>query len=554
MENRNTTIRRKVEYKRKSNNKLAQRWRPGIFLGIRRLTSEKIVGDTDGIFVVVSVRRVPEEERWDAGLLNSIKGTPWQPSPEAGEPTELPEPVVIHPERPDVAAEATVPAEKASTFRKIYITARDLQTYGYTQGCPACNSSRAGKRLQGTMHTAQCRKRLEEKILEQEPERVQRYYERFAEAPGEHPERQLQRDEDERPGPASKRVRVEGPDQPPPDTPDPDRVEGPDQPPPDTPDPDQPRGQKRRDDGEAEDEQPPEKRRAMLLEAAGGDEDYSLDLLVQEVHDRRVQDILSLQKGSPYPVCEEVAIWEDPGYIEEFYDETSGVKLNPKLVAEARKAEIEFIDAMGVWEVGPRPPKGSSTKVVKGRWVDVDKGDRYRSRYVACEIKGGVKTAFVSDFFAAMPPLSSSKFLCILAVTERFPDRLGNMIRMQDKTILFVDVKRAHFVSMARRDIAVELPPDTSSKPCMARGTQRRVGELKLREFSWTFWVSNRDVRIRVTSSTPNAISGHPSMVMMWRPWAHTKICAGFEMSLKGLGSSRFVGFWDHQEEQEQCK
>ena len=73
--------------------------------------------------------------------------------------------------------------------------------------------------------------------------------------------------------------------------------------------------------------------------------------------------------------------------------------------------EIESINKMGVWKIGPRPPKGSPTKVVRGRWVDIGKGKIYRSRFVAMEIKGGVKSAFAPEFFTAMPPLSSSKFL-----------------------------------------------------------------------------------------------------------------------------------------------
>ena len=115
---------------------------------------------------------------------------------------------------------------------------------------------------------------------------------------------------------------------------------------------------------------------------------------------------------------------------------------------------------MGVWRIGPRPAKGSPTKVVKGRWVDIDKGKLYRSRYVAMEIKGGVKSAFAPEFFAAMPPLSSSKFLCNLAVTTYFPGQDGKLITIADPALIFIDVRRAHFVSWARRDIAVELPAE----------------------------------------------------------------------------------------------
>ncbi len=57
-----------------------------------------------------------------------------------------------------------------------------------------------------------------------------------------------------------------------------------------------------------------------------------------------------------------------------------------------------------------------------------------------------------------MPPLSSSKFLCILAVASCFPGLGGQLLSIADPALIYIDVRRAHFVSWARRDIAVELP------------------------------------------------------------------------------------------------
>ena len=211
--------------------------------------------------------------------------------------------------------------------------------------------------------------------------------------------------------------------------------------------------------GQPDPEEPIAKRTRMLLL-----EENSAELVLLEAHEDQVRDVLELQEESEFPVCEESAVWQDPDMVEKFYDEMNGKQLDTAAVKKARMTEIDFINSMGVWEEVPRPSKDSGIKVVKGRWVDIDKGTygkpNYRSRYVACEIKKGVKSAFVSEFFAAMPPLSSSKLLCILAVTDRFPDRNGSMYMMRDKVLVFIDVKRAHFVSMAKRDIAVELPPE----------------------------------------------------------------------------------------------
>ena len=86
------------------------------------------------------------------------------------------------------------------------------------------------------------------------------------------------------------------------------------------------------------------------------------------------------------------------------YDENTGELHDPKLVGEARALEFDTIDKLGVWRVGPRPPKGPPTKVLKDRWVYIDKGALYRSRCVAMEIECRVKSVFAPELFAAMPP------------------------------------------------------------------------------------------------------------------------------------------------------
>ena len=70
------------------------------------------------------------------------------------------------------------------------------------------------------------------------------------------------------------------------------------------------------------------------------------------------------------------------------YDENTGEVLDPTQVKAARALAIEFSNKMGVWKIGPKgPPKGSPTKVVRGRWVGIYKGSIYRSRFVAMQIK-----------------------------------------------------------------------------------------------------------------------------------------------------------------------
>jgi len=176
--------------------------------------------------------------------------------------------------------------------------------------------------------------------------------------------------------------------------------------------------------------------------------------------------------SQPYPACEEVdpivaALDEHSGI---YYDDVTGKALDPGLVREARKEEIETIDVMGVWEVMDRP---RGVKIVPTRWVDVNKADDsnpyIRSRFVAKEIRR--KSALTGDdlgyeYFAAMPPLAALRMLLVLMVTSTLLDLDGNAIFRQDPYVLsFVDVKRAHFCAVATRDIYVELPPELGLGP-----------------------------------------------------------------------------------------
>eukprot|EP00973_Karenia_brevis_P011552 1561935-Karenia_brevis.AAC.1 len=121
--------------------------------------------------------------------------------------------------------------------------------------------------------------------------------------------------------------------------------------------------------------------------------------------------------------------------------------------------------------MGNRPKTGKSDGklVLKGRWVDVNKGDdlnpNYRSRYVAKEIKKGAKSSLVAEYFAAMPPIAGCKFMFILALAHRLYDLQGNTIYQDEQLVIgFLDVKRAHFVAHTRRETYVELPPELHHK------------------------------------------------------------------------------------------
>ena len=76
-----------------------------------------------------------------------------------------------------------------------------------------------------------------------------------------------------------------------------------------------------------------------------------------------------------------------------FYDNLTGKALKHEKVIEARLDEIKALQDMGVWEVVAVAEcmRKTQKKPIRGRWVDVNKGDDqmevYRSRYVAMELK-----------------------------------------------------------------------------------------------------------------------------------------------------------------------
>ena len=55
------------------------RWTDGVYLGIRMTSGEKIVGNSDGVFKVRSIRRKIEAERWDPVQIGAIDSFPWKP-------------------------------------------------------------------------------------------------------------------------------------------------------------------------------------------------------------------------------------------------------------------------------------------------------------------------------------------------------------------------------------------------------------------------------------------------------------------------------------------
>ncbi len=53
----------------------------GIWCGVNARTEEVFIGTKKGVVKCRAVKRLPEDQRWDAKLLHEMEGTTWQPVP-----------------------------------------------------------------------------------------------------------------------------------------------------------------------------------------------------------------------------------------------------------------------------------------------------------------------------------------------------------------------------------------------------------------------------------------------------------------------------------------
>ena len=129
--------------------------------------------------------------------------------------------------------------------------------------------------------------------------------------------------------------------------------------------------------------------------------------------------------------------------LDQAWDDHTGASLDTKKVKEARQLEMEYYDKMHVfdkvlcaqcWERTGKAP-------LKARWVDIDKGTRYRSRWVAKQFKGSGS----EEWFAAAPPIEALRALISNSVSGP-----------KSKALMVCDVSRAFFHAPVQHEIYVE--------------------------------------------------------------------------------------------------
>ena len=131
----------KIKEKREGTGKLEIRWRVGIYLGVRAVSGEMIVGTKEGICRARTVRRKPLEERWSQANSSQVGGVPWKVSEEdEGDGLSRNGVIQMDPKVMDEKAEEEIRTTPVVP-RKFGITKKNLLEHGFTDDCPGCKAA-----------------------------------------------------------------------------------------------------------------------------------------------------------------------------------------------------------------------------------------------------------------------------------------------------------------------------------------------------------------------------------------------------------------------------
>ena len=119
-------------------NKLETKWSFGRFCGIRPRTNEMYIMTPDGIMKSRNVRRLPEPDRWKQDDWENLMGLPHKPVRQKL-PGSAPIPISDKPLPPQDGQ-----PKVATKPRRVFITRKVVETYGYTPGCCGCEAVLAG--------------------------------------------------------------------------------------------------------------------------------------------------------------------------------------------------------------------------------------------------------------------------------------------------------------------------------------------------------------------------------------------------------------------------
>ena len=130
----------------------APRLEEGHYVGHHERTGSVMIMTKDGVYYGSTIKRKPEDERWNAQELEELKGYPWDMKVHKRQDGE-PRPRLLN------LAPAIQRAEEVPGSRARYVTRADIDRYGATDGCRGCTSI-ATDGVAKVPHSADCRQRI----------------------------------------------------------------------------------------------------------------------------------------------------------------------------------------------------------------------------------------------------------------------------------------------------------------------------------------------------------------------------------------------------------
>ena len=136
---------------------LEERWGKGLWLGHARHTPEAIIATEAGIVKAYAVKRLPADQQWDDEKIKRIKGSPNNWKLDAGIEPQLVEIEDRRNPELDPSHESRA-GTRVGEKRSMYLSRKDFNRHGYTDGCTGCRDLASGKQRAGSfISPPQCR-------------------------------------------------------------------------------------------------------------------------------------------------------------------------------------------------------------------------------------------------------------------------------------------------------------------------------------------------------------------------------------------------------------
>ena len=161
----------------------------GLFLGVSDRCQTYLVGTPDGVYAMSTVVRMRDDEAYDVTLARdfAVKYYDYIDNGVKPPPSIVMARIHLAARNPDSAPVVLAYGEYVP--RRLAIRFQDLETHGFTAGCPGCAAAKARDGRRGA-HTSECRARIEQ-LIGEDDDRKKRIHARLDKHVADQMEREL---------------------------------------------------------------------------------------------------------------------------------------------------------------------------------------------------------------------------------------------------------------------------------------------------------------------------------------------------------------------------